>query len=120
MEIDLIREKLADRLCSADECINWMNLLDDTSPGNYGVEDVDVHVTMKDVWVDIPKRSFEFKNANLSFSARLGGSSDKNGYDEKFSKVVSGSGMFDFSKAGKDIEIKEFAINESIELYGDD
>jgi len=118
MKIDLIRDKLVDSLCSADACINWINLLDDTNPGHYGVEDVDVDVSMKDIWVDIPEKSFKFKNANLSFCARLVGS--KNGYYQTFSKVVSGYGKFNFAKSGKDIEIKEFEINESIELYGDD
>lgn len=120
MDIDLIREKLADKLCSAEECINWMDILQDTSPGNYGVEDVEVLGSMKDIWVDIPKKTFTFKNTNLSFSARLGGSSDKNGYDESFTKVVSGYGKFDFAIAGQDINIIEFSINEEIELYGED
>jgi hypothetical protein len=120
MDIDLIREKLADKLCSAEENINWIDILQDTSPGNYGVEDVYVDVSMKDVWVDIPERTFSFKNTNLSFSARLGGSSDKSGYDETFKKIVSGNGKFDFATAGKDIKIINFFINEDIELYGED
>jgi len=117
MHIDEIRERLADKLSSAEEIVNWIDLLQDTSPGHYGIEDVDIDVSSKDIWVDVPKRQFTFKNANVSFSARLGASSDEHGYDDNFTKTVTGQGQFDFSNGSKDITVTNFSINEHLELY---
>lgn len=120
MHIDEIRERIAGKLSSAEEMLSWIDLLQDTSPGHYGIEDLDSDVNAKDIWVDVPKRQFTFKNANISFGARLGASSDKHGYDDNFSKIVSGQGKFDFSNGGTDITIIEFSINEHIELYDEE
>jgi len=117
MHIDEIREKVADKLSSAEEMMSWIDLLQDTSPGHYGIEDVDVDVSAKDIWVDVPKREFSFKNASISFSARLGASSDEHGYDDNFTKTVTGQGKFDFSDGSKDVTLMELSINENIELY---
>ena len=116
MSIDEIREKLAEELSSPETCVIWIDdILYDTTPGHYGIEDLHVSVAMKDIWVDIPQRTFTFKNVDLSFSARLGGSSDKNGYDESFEIRVSGEGEFSFS--GSIVEITNFSINEDLDLY---
>lgn len=117
MEIDDIRSKLTDELCSPEKCIDWMRILDDTNPGHYGVEDVEISLSYESVWVDIPQKTFEFKNTDLSFRAQLGGSSDKNGYSQSFKLTVSGSGNFKFTDSNKKIEIENFSINEPLELY---
>lgn len=117
MEINLIREKIADKLGSSEVNDIWVDILQDTTPGNYGVEDIEINVDIKDIWVDIPERTFTFKNAELIFYARLGGSSEKNGYDQKFSLVVSGDGKFDFTDKSQDIKIMKFTINEDLDLY---
>lgn len=117
MEISLIREKLADKLCSTEVYDNWIDILQETNPGNYGVEDIEINVDVNDIWVVIPERTFTFKNTELSFCARLGGSSDESGYDANFKKVVSGNGKFDFYNKSQDIKIMEFTINENLDLY---
>jgi hypothetical protein len=117
MEINLIREKIVEKLSSLEEYDNWVNILQDTNPANYGVDAIEVHVEINDIWVDIPKKTFTFKNANLTFYARLGGSNDENGYDQNFDKVVSGYGEFRFTKNSQDIDIIEFYINEDLQLY---
>lgn len=120
MHIDTMGEIIADKLGS-EEDMRWHDeILQDTNPGHYGTEDLDVGISSDDIWVDVPKKTFTFKNANISFSARLGGSSDKNGYDENFSLIVSGSGSFDFSNNNQDIEVKDFSVNESLDLYGEE
>ncbi len=114
MTIDEIRERIAislDMKCDA----HWFSVLDDTSPGHYGVEDLEFQLATKDIWVDIPKKTFTFKDGTLSFSARLGSSREEDGVDMKFRKAVSGSGTFDFEGA-RDVEVLEFKINEKIDL----
>jgi len=121
MEIDTIREKIADALCSPEACAEWNEILEETSPGHYGINDTDVYAEMKDIWVDVPNRTFEFKNTSLSLNLRLMASSDKEGMDENFTKTVSGSGKFDFTPGGSDVVISDFTINNlPIDLYGDE
>jgi len=118
MSIDTIREAIADKL-SNNEYETWAGLLEDTNPAHYGVEDINVGIGFNDIWVDIPKKNFTFKNVELSFSLRLGGSSDKNGYDEEFTKTVSGHGEFEFSKNDSGVVVRSFGINEYIDLYSE-
>jgi hypothetical protein len=93
-----------------------VEILQNTSPSNYGVEDIKTDAGADDIWVDIPKRTFTIKNVELMFSARLGGSNERNGYDAYFSKIISGDGQFDFN-VGNDIEIIALSINEDLDLY---
>ncbi len=117
MEIKLIREKLTDIICSDELHDNWVNILQHTNPGNYGVEDIEICMDPNNIWVNIPERNFTFKNAEISFSARLGGSSEKNGYDANFSKTISGQGQFEFVQNSNDLKFTEIKINESLDLY---
>lgn len=117
MEIDLIRGKLADKLNSSEAYDNWIDILQDTNPENYGVEDVEIYVDYNDIWVVIPERTFTFKNAELIFNARLGGSSEESGYDANFRLAISGNGQFEYSKNNQDIKIIDFTINEHLDLY---
>lgn len=117
MEIKLIREKLTDIICSDELHDNWVNILQHTNPGNYGVEDIEINMNLTNIWVNIPERNLTFKNAEISFSARLGGSSEKNGYDANFIKKISGQGQFEFIQDGNELKITEIKINESLDLY---
>jgi len=119
MEINVIREKLVDELNSSDSYDKWIDILQDTNPGNYGVEDVEISVNYTDIWVDIPEKTFTFKNAELIFTARLGGSSDESGYDANFRIAISGNGQFEFTNKSQDIKIVDFSINEQLDLYPD-
>ena len=118
MSIDEIREQIA---ISLDvRCYDtWGNILDDTNPGHYGLDDVEFQIAINDIWVDIPKKAFTFKDGTLSFSARLGASSERDGVDMSFEKVVSGSGTFEFPRAGG-INVLGFKINEKIDLFEED
>jgi hypothetical protein len=114
MEIDVIREKLSEKL---DDLFLWNDILQETDPGNYGTEDVEVIIYPQDIWVDIQSRTFTFKNGNLSFCARLVSSNDEDGYNEDFAFTVSGSGEFEFIEKSKDIQINKIEINEKLDLY---
>jgi hypothetical protein len=117
MEINLIREKLTEIICSDELFDNWVNILQHTNPGNYGVEDIRINVDYRNIWVNIQERTFTFKNAEILFSARLGGSNEKNGYDANFNKEISGQGQFEFVKNSDDLIITEIEINEPLDLY---
>lgn len=116
MKIDEVRESIANRLGSYDVFDLWAEVLDNSTPGHYGINDLEVSLSYQDIFVDIPANSFTFKDARMSVSLRLGGSSDKNGYDESFNITISGGGEFSFGD-DKKIYIDSIYVNEPIELY---
>lgn len=121
MHIDEIRENICESIGSIEGHRLWEDILQETTPANYGFEVDSVLVEKKDFWVDVPNGTFTFKNLHLNFSARLGGSNLKNGYDENFEFKLSGSGSFVFKKGGRDIEVERIDIdeNEDLDLYGE-
>jgi hypothetical protein len=116
MNFDEIREKISASLHSH---LNWYDILSDTTPGHYGIDDLDFDISIADIWVDIPARTFTFKRGTLSFGARLLASSERDGVDMDFKKNFSGQGKFEFAgRAG--IEVLNFEVNESeIDLFED-
>jgi len=121
MDIDDIRESISNNLSSVETHELWGDILQETNPANYGFEVDYVSVEKKDIWVDVPNRTFTFKNLELQFSARLGASNLRAGYDQDFQFKLSGSGTFSFKEGSRDIEIERIDIgeNEDLELYGD-
>lgn len=117
MQISEIQEKLSEAISMSNE--TWGELLTDTEPGNYGANYWEVQLKAQDVWVDIPKRKYSFKNALFSFDVRLGGSSDESGSDMSFSKVAKGDGEFDFGDNEK-IIINELNIKVDLDLFAED
>jgi len=121
MDINDIRVSISDSLSSVQTHELWGDILQETNPANYGFEVDYVSVEKKDIWVDVPNRTFTFKDIELQFSARLGASNLRDGYDEDFQFKLSGLGTFSFKKGSRDIEIERIDIseNEDLELYGD-
>lgn len=94
----------------------WGDVLANTYPGHYGVEDIHFQIDSgKDMWVNVPQRTFTFKNGTLSFSARLMSSRDEDSIDKNVSRTVSGEGTFEFG-AKKEMEILSLSVNEEIDL----
>ena len=60
MLIDEIRQKISDKLSSAEVGVTWIEILEDTTPGHYGAEDIDFYIDYKNIWVDVPEREFKF------------------------------------------------------------
>ena len=117
MTIDEIREQIATAMdMTCDE--QWSSILDNTTPGHYGFWDLEFYVPIQNIWVEIPNKTFTFRGGKLSFTARLGSSREEDGVDHKVSKVVSGSGTFDFD-GSTNIKVIDFKINEDIDLYGE-
>lgn len=117
MIIDEIREKIAEAMSSDCEEI-WTGILDHSSPGNYGMENLMFSIDLNDISVDIPANTFSFKNGTFSFLAHLGGTSEEDTMDFNFSKCVSGNGDFFLSQEGK-VTVSEFQINEALALFGE-
>lgn len=118
MNIDNIREKIAEAMNMCCDDI-WFGILDNTTPGHYGVEEINFQIDIKDIRVDVPAKKFTFRNGTLSFTARLGSSREEDGMDGNFRKCVSGSGEFEFNKDSV-ITVREFEINENLDLFGED
>ena len=116
MHIDLIREKIAEKL--NDSFDFWSYCLTDTTPGNYGADEWEVNATMENIYVDIPNRKFTFKDVEFNFDVRLN-SSGEDGFDENFFFLVDGEGEFDFPESGK-IILKELKLITTLDLYSED
>ncbi len=116
MHIDRIRELIADGLASAEAGIYWIDELQDTDPGHYGLEDLYVDASKDNIFVDVPNRTFRFTDVSVSFSARLGSSSYEDGIDDNITVTPSGEGIFDFS--GNDgVVINSIHISGRVYLY---
>lgn len=120
MHLDEIRDGICESICSIEGHKLWDEILQETCPANYGFEVESVLVELNDIWVDVPKRTFNFKNLKLSFSARLVGSNLEDGYDQCFHFKLSGSGSFDFMNRSQSIQVEQIYIdeNEDLILYG--
>ncbi|WP_236676366.1 hypothetical protein [Chryseolinea lacunae] len=116
MTLESIREKVTEKVIGNDA---WLNKLDHSNPGHYGVNDHGIDLSSDDVFVNIPQRSFEFKNANFRFNLNL--MSSTNGYSHKGMKVANGKGTFRFSEMnGEQIEIDDLEIEVDLDLMADD
>ena len=64
MKIDEIREAIA--IAMDMNCHDlWCGVLDDTTPGHYGVDSIEFQIDFTDIWVDIPKKTFSFKEESV-------------------------------------------------------
>lgn len=113
MHIETIQESLAIQINSNPQ---WADKLNDCNPGHYGVEDFDVDVSEKDIWVNIPEKTFSFNNTPFSFKLKLGSSNDEDGFKSTFSKVATGSGTFKF-ETGRNITIESLEIVVDLDLF---
>ena len=121
MHLDEIRDGICESLGSVKGDSLWDNILQETCPANYGFEVASVIADRNDIWVDVPNLTFTFKNLRLSFSARLGGSNLKSGYDQTFHFKLSGSGSFIFKNGSQSIQVEKIDMDEGfdLDLYGE-
>lgn len=113
MNLDIIREKLAEKIEKHPEV--WNKKLTDTNPGNYGVNYWNVELDYNNIWVDISNRQFSFKNAIFSFDLRMK-ASKKGGYDDNFSFIAKGQGKFEFY-GSEDVNIENVKVDVNLRLY---
>lgn len=114
MTIDKIREQLSIEI---SESLEWENKLDNSSPGHYGVLDSNVSLSEDDIWVDVPTRTFTFKNAIFDFDLMLGESND--GSEASFSRPAKGKGIFNFENSNK-VVIEKMNLEFNLDLFAEE
>lgn len=115
MEIDKIREEISIKLNEYTEIVDELN---DTSPGHYGVNYWEVEVIPKDIWVDIPNRTFRFKNGSFSFTLIMGASKGDDSHNQSFSKNLEGNGTWDFG-GNNSIKINSLQTKFDLDLFAE-
>lgn len=115
MEIDKIREKLAEEISKSEE---WLDKLKDTEPVNYGVHYWEVHLSKDDIVVDLLKKSFSFKNAHFSFNIYLMNLSEEDVTPMSFAKMAEGKGHFEFTSNYRGIAMRYVEIEVDLALFG--
>jgi hypothetical protein len=93
----------------------WIQWLDDATPGNYGIWDLELDAPITNIRVNMREKTFRFWNAKLSFLAQLFSSSD--GVEVGCAVTVSGIGTFEFGPE-RVIRVTGFEItNHPIDLF---
>lgn len=116
MQLDDIREQIAE-LISNDIDV-WNDVLNDTSPGNYGCDHWDAEIDYNDLFVNIPERTFTVKNGHFTADLVMGSSKGDSSFNESYSKPFSAKGKFDF-KNSDELIIEEIEIDIDSDIYGD-
>lgn len=118
MKIETVREILASKIPLNEE---WIDKLNNSEPGHYGVEDWDVNLSHDDIWVDMQQKTFSFKNAQFEFTLMIGGSNPENGSEMSFTKEATGKGTFDFigPSPKNDVEVEDLELNFDLDLFGE-
>ena len=113
MDLQEIRDQLMSEL--ETDINHWSEVINNTSPGNYRLEDWDIDVPPKDFYVDIPKKRFTFKNVDFSAQLLLGSSND--GIVKEYNKPASGVGTFEFTSKNK-VRITNIDVDIDSDIYG--
>lgn len=116
MKLQEIRDQLIQNL--ENDISNWDDVINNTNPGNYGVEDWDVSVPEKDFFVDIPSKTFKFKNVDFSAKLLLGGSNEESGFVQEYSKPAKGNGVFEFVENNRKVIITDINIEIDSDVFG--
>jgi hypothetical protein len=116
MRTDTTREIIANELNSANTMTYLLDELQDTDPNHYGIGDLNVAVDKEDILVEEDKKTFNFKDASLFFTARMMGSSEESGFDKTVSVTTSGAGTFHYV-GDNDLKISSIRIDDRLDLY---
>lgn len=116
MKLQEIREQLIQDL--ENNITNWDDVINNTNPGNYGLEDWDVSVSEKDFFVDIPSKTFKFKNVDFFAKLLLGGSNEDSGIVHDYNKLASGHGTFDFTDNNRKVTISDIYVEIDSDIFG--
>lgn len=113
MTLDEIRNQILSQMQNDLNC--WSDVISNTTPGNYGVNTWDISISEKDFYVDIPKKTFSFKNMDFTAKFILGGSHSDDSITESFSTKVSGKGSFSFT-SNKSVNIESITVSPDTDL----
>jgi hypothetical protein len=112
MKIEEAQKQIAEKLAIDD---NWINILNECTPGIYGVEHWEANIYPDDIWVNFPDMEFSFKDVEFDFEVRIGGSREEDSMDELFHRMASGKGKFECSR-GKVTDIYDVEIDCDLDL----
>ena len=115
MKLQEIREQLIQDL--ENNIWNWNDVINNTNQGNYGLEYWNITVSEKDFFVDIPRKTFKFKNVDFFVKLLLGGSNEDDGFIQDYNQLASGVGNFDFVDNNQKVEIKEINIEIDPDIF---
>jgi hypothetical protein len=115
MKIEDAQNQIAEKL---QDDSAWTEVLDDTNPGHYGVQDFDVSIDPQNIWIDFPNMSFNFKEVEFDFTVRIGGSREDDSIDEEYHRIACGQGQFECA-GGSVSSIYGLEIICDLELAGD-
>jgi len=115
MNIQQIKEAIAEQLYSGlcDEL--WYSVFDNASPGHYGIHDLEVDISEDDLEINPSTQSFTFSNTLISVTARMGSSNDSDGFDIPANFKVTGSGEYEILDDG--VRINDLGVNEHLDFY---
>ncbi len=116
MSLKEIREEIVQELTQNSDH-KWFELVENTNPANYGVEEINISVDYYDIFANMQQKSFTLKNTEIQFSVRLMGSNKKKGSDKYASFVLSGNGNFTIDDKTKKMAIVELFTEEELELF---
>lgn len=114
MELEKIREQISEEISTNIEL--WSDVFDNTIPGNYGLNDWDVVVNEDSLFVNIPERTFTFKNVNISADLILGGSNKEDSFIHKYNEIAKGNGSFKFINNNQ-VKITKIDIDVELDLF---
>jgi hypothetical protein len=109
MKFEDIKEQLINALVYDAEI--WGEVLDKSSPGNYGNNSWEVYIDEENFYVNVANRTFKFSGATFSGELIMGSSRGDYSYDLPFSKPSSGNGTFRFSDDVKSVIIEDCNVN---------
>ena len=81
----------------------WDDVINNTNPGNYGVEDWDISISPNNFYVDIPNKTFSFKDMNFTAKVLLGASHGDSSIEQDFI-------------SNKEIKIENIEISPNVNL----
>ncbi|MEC4027451.1 P-loop NTPase fold protein [Myroides odoratimimus] len=117
-ELNNLKGQLKEILIS-DSVLLWHEILEDTNPGHYGVDYVEVDIEeSKILLLNVFEGDFKIDDVYLSFTVRLG-SSGEDGDDMSFSKFIDVDGSFKVDNNGNVI-INSLTSTSFIDLFEED
>ena len=110
---DQIREKLTDKVCCSTE---WKNKLESCRSRQGQIEDLDVNLPESNVWVNMAERTFSFNNAGFEFDL-IPAPANQGSRKTYNNQEASGSGTFNFTGEGDDVEIEQMDVKFNFGLF---
>ena len=112
--IEKIKEYIVNGLSNSGE---WINVLNRTNPGHFGLVEWHVSISKAHVFIDIPNRVFVIKDVQYDFMLQLRDPSEEDGFKKWFTRIVTGKGFFYLEEKTEKVTIETLNINMDLDLY---